>query len=128
MEAVFQVVDQPWRGLGVLAGGGLALRGEYRRLDARERFGVDRAFSVGGAGCCDGAGRRSGAGGESEAGGSGDSVCIAGAILRGQAAPPDCPAFGGACTPQHPLGAPMVSSEGACAAYHRYRPVPAPAA
>ena len=47
--------------------------------------------------------------------------CISGAILRGRATPPDCPAFGGACTPERPLGAPMVSSEGACAAYYRYR-------
>lgn len=99
MEAVFEVVDQSWRGLGVLAGGGLALRGAYRRLDARERFAlagaaVERA----------------------------ESVCISGAILRGQATPPDCPAFGSTCTPDHPLGAPMVSSEGACAAYYRYRP------
>jgi hydrogenase expression/formation protein HypD len=47
--------------------------------------------------------------------------CISGAILRGVAIPPACPAFGGACTPEHPLGAPMVSSEGACAAYFRYR-------
>jgi len=47
--------------------------------------------------------------------------CISGAILRGVATPPACPAFGGACTPEHPLGAPMVSSEGACAAYFRYR-------
>jgi hydrogenase expression/formation protein HypD len=112
MEAVFEVVDQPWRGLGVLAGGGLALRGDYRRLDARERFGVDRPLAQ-----------------EPAEPGGGASPCIAGAILRGQATPPDCPAFGSTCTPLHPLGAPMVSSEGACAAYHRYRPAsvrPAP--
>ncbi|MGB5136842.1 MAG: hydrogenase formation protein HypD [Prochlorococcaceae cyanobacterium] len=120
MEAVFEVVDQPWRGLGVLAGGGLALRGAYRRLDARERFGVDRAFSGGGGcGCTGGADglmqERADQRGEA-------SLCISSAILRGQAVPPDCPAFGTACTPLHPLGAPMVSSEGACAAYHRYRP------
>jgi hydrogenase expression/formation protein HypD len=85
----------------VLPGGGLALRGPYRRLDARERFGITPV--------------------ESSATGTEDP-CISGQILRGLAQPPDCPAFGGACTPEHPLGAPMVSSEGACAAYYRYRP------
>ncbi|MEX1318055.1 MAG: hydrogenase formation protein HypD [Synechococcaceae cyanobacterium] len=108
LEAVFEVVDQPWRGLGVLAGGGLALRGEYRRIDARERFALAAAAS---GGCAAGAAVAA------------EPVCIAGTILRGQATPPDCPAFGTTCTPDHPLGAPMVSSEGACAAYHRYRPV-----
>ncbi len=103
IEAVFAVVDQTWRGLGVLAGGGLALRGDYRRLDARERFALS--------GPADDESR------------CGNSVCISAAILRGQATPPECPAFGSSCTPHHPLGAPMVSSEGACAAYHRYRPV-----
>jgi hydrogenase expression/formation protein HypD len=132
MQEVFQVVDQPWRGLGELAGGGLALRGDYRRLDARERFGVDRGFgAASGGGSGGGGGDRTGAGsaaaGDEAAAESGDAVCIAGAILRGQAIPPDCPAFGSACTPSRPLGAPMVSSEGACAAYHRYRPAPAPA-
>ncbi|MEO1002623.1 MAG: hydrogenase formation protein HypD [Cyanobacteria bacterium J06638_7] len=111
IEAVFAVVDQAWRGLGVLPGGGLALRGNYRRLDARERFALDVGTSGAGCGC------RGPAPAE-------ESVCISGAILRGQATPPECPAFGSACTPLHPLGAPMVSSEGACAAYHRYRPVP----
>jgi hydrogenase expression/formation protein HypD len=47
--------------------------------------------------------------------------CISGAIMRGVAKPPQCPAFGTRCTPEHPIGAPMVSSEGACAAYYRYR-------
>jgi hydrogenase expression/formation protein HypD len=47
--------------------------------------------------------------------------CISGTILRGKRKPPDCPAFGTRCTPEHPLGVTMVSSEGACAAYHRYR-------
>jgi hydrogenase expression/formation protein HypD len=101
LAEVFAVVHQPWRGLGVLPGGGLALRGPYRRLDARERFGITPV--------------------ESSATGTEDP-CISGQILRGLAQPPDCPAFGGACTPEHPLGAPMVSSEGACAAYYRYRP------
>lgn len=99
IEQVFAVVDQPWRGLGVLPDGGLALRGPYRALDARARFALVAP--------------------EPE---PPDAPCISGAILQGRARPADCPAFGTACTPEHPLGAPMVSSEGACAAYFRYRP------
>ncbi len=99
LAAVFEPVDQSWRGLGLIAAGGLALRPPYDRLDARQRF--DLAVS----------------GPAEEAA----EICIAGAVLRGAARPSDCPAFGSSCTPDHPLGAPMVSSEGACAAYHRYR-------
>jgi len=113
MAEVFAVVDQPWRGLGVLPGSGLALRGPYRRLDARERFG----FSLGDVRAPVFAnGHEAVAADGPEA-----AVCISGRILRGLASPPDCPAFGVTCTPEHPLGAPMVSSEGACAAYVRYR-------
>jgi hydrogenase expression/formation protein HypD len=104
IREVFAVVHQPWRGLGVLPEGGLALRGRYQQLDARERFSE-----------LNGPHRR-----EPQAAGP----CIAGTILQGRATPADCPAFGGRCTPEHPLGAAMVSSEGACAAYHRYRPPP----
>jgi hydrogenase expression/formation protein HypD len=111
LEEVFMVIDQPWRGFGVIEGGGLALRPPYDALDARRRFAS------------------TGAGGDPrhEAAGdaSGDGPCISGLILQGRRTPADCPAFGSACTPEHPLGAPMVSSEGACAAYHRYRPVAA---
>jgi hydrogenase expression/formation protein HypD len=106
MAEVFAVVDQPWRGLGVLPAGGLALQGRYRRLDARERFALSPLAA------------RSAA----EQPTPEQELCISGQILRGLASPLDCPAFGQACTPLHPLGAPMVSSEGACAAYHRYRP------
>ncbi len=109
LAEVFEVVDRPWRGFGVIPGGGLELRGPYRRLDARRRFGLAiPPTPAAGAGT-------PGAPGE-------EGVCIAGEILQGRRTPADCPAFGGACTPEHPLGAPMVSSEGACAAYHRYRP------
>lgn len=114
MAEVFAVVDQPWRGLGVLPGGGLALRGHYRRLDARERFGLSHgegSVALGAPGVE-----------ATPADAPEAAVCISGRILRGLASPTDCPAFGQACTPLHPLGAPMVSSEGACAAYHRYRP------
>lgn len=117
MAEVFAVVDQPWRGLGVLPGGGLALQGAYRRLDARERFGLS---PVDGRAPVDANGREAAA-----VDGPAAEVCISGRILRGLASPTDCPAFGRACTPLHPLGASMVSSEGACAAYHRYRaPLP----
>jgi hydrogenase expression/formation protein HypD len=108
LEEVFEVVDRPWRGFGVIPAGGLALRPAYAQLDARRRFGLDQ-----------GAG---GASNPDEAAGEDGGPCIAATVLRGQATPDQCPAFGGACTPDHPLGAPMVSSEGACAAWYRYRP------
>jgi hydrogenase expression/formation protein HypD len=115
MAEVFAVVDQPWRGLGVLPASGLALRGPYRRLDAHERFVLEAPAAA--LPPVD----------SGPAAGADSNPCISGRILRGLASPPDCPAFGGACRPEHPLGAPMVSSEGACAAYHRYRP-PGPGA
>lgn len=105
---VFEPCDRPWRGIGVLPGSGLRLRPAYRWLDAAERFPVTSTEAA-----------------EPE-------VCIAGLVLQGRAKPDECPAFAGACTPERPLGAPMVSSEGACAAYHaagrvRSTPVSAPA-
>ena len=101
LSEVFAVVDQPWRGLGALPQGGLALHGAYAQLDARLRFPeISRPRSQ-----------------ELEPA----NPCRAGVILQGRATPAECPAFGTACTPEHPLGAPMVSSEGACAAYYRYR-------
>jgi hydrogenase expression/formation protein HypD len=130
LEEVFEVVDQPWRGLGLIPGGGLALRVSYAAtLEARRRFQPPGAFGSApeikasqGPGpfarppgvtpsLCLGPDPASAAG-----------PCIAAAILRGQATPLQCPAFGHGCTPEHPLGAPMVSGEGACAAYHQYRP------
>ena len=89
-------MDRRWRGIGTIPASGLGLRGAFRDLDAEERFG--RAVPVA----------------------EGESVCIAGEVLRGLKKPVDCPAFGSACTPEHPVGAPMVSSEGACAAYYSY--------
>jgi hydrogenase expression/formation protein HypD len=97
MDEVFETVDRRWRGIGTLPASGLGLRSAFRDLDAEERFG--RAVPVA----------------------EGESVCIAGEVLRGLKKPVDCPAFGSACTPDHPIGAPMVSSEGACAAYYNYR-------
>jgi hydrogenase expression/formation protein HypD len=109
LAEVFEVVDRPWRGLGTIAAGGLALRPPYDCLDAQRRFGSVLAMAA------------TATAGEALAP---PSPCLAGSILQGQALPSDCPAFGRACTPEHPLGAPMVASEGACAAYHRYRPLP----
>jgi hydrogenase expression/formation protein HypD len=97
MAEVFQVADMAWRGLGVIPAGGLALRDAYRRFDAAERFPLAVPALA-----------------ESPR-------CQSGAVLTGRIKPPQCPAFGTECTPEHPLGATMVSSEGACAAYYRYR-------
>jgi len=99
LEEVFEVCDRPWRGIGILPKSGLRLSYEYRSFDADLRFDQ-------------------GDGGRSVE----PSVCISGQILRGTKKPTDCPAFGTACTAATPLGATMVSSEGACAAYFRYRP------
>ena len=99
LAEVFVVVDRPWRGLGAIAGGGFGFAPAYRSFDALERFGLAPA----------------------QGGPQPETPCISGPILQGRATPPDCPAFGSACTPERPLGAPMVSSEGACAAYYRYR-------
>ena len=112
LDQVFAPCDRPWRGLGVMVGGGLELRGPYRALDAQERFGLAAGPTppkASGLGCVP-CGIPAAAEG-----------CIAGSILRGLATPEQCPAFGTACTPEQPLGAPMVSSEGACAAYFLYR-------
>ena len=87
----------------MIPGGGLALRPPYDRLEARRRFALDDPPETEPKT-------------EQEQG-----PCISGLILQGRRTPPQCPAFGTSCTPEHPLGAPMVSSEGACAAYHRYR-------
>jgi hydrogenase expression/formation protein HypD len=100
IRQVFQVVPRKWRGVGEIARSGLGLREAYSEFDAEVRFGI--------------AGRT-----EEE-----PSECISGLVLQGVKKPHECPAFGTRCTPEHPLGATMVSSEGACAAYYRYRRVP----
>jgi hydrogenase expression/formation protein HypD len=103
MEAVFRVVPRRWRGIGDIPESGLGLSEAYADLDAEGRFGPVHA------------------------GTDADGECIAGQVLRGERKPPDCPAFGSRCTPERPLGVTMVSSEGACAAYYRYRGVQAAA-
>jgi hydrogenase expression/formation protein HypD len=97
MSQVFAVIPRRWRGIGDIAGSGLGLAPAYAHFDAEHRFGAVSTHD--------------------EAAGE----CISGQVLRGVMKPPDCPAFGTRCTPEHPLGVTMVSSEGACAAYYRYR-------
>jgi hydrogenase expression/formation protein HypD len=97
MQSVFDIVDRPWRGLGNIAASGLALTSEYSDWNAEQRFSVADINTQ-----------------ES-------SDCHSGEVLQGLIKPAQCPEFGSRCTPEHPLGATMVSSEGACAAYFRYR-------
>lgn len=97
IRRVFRVSDRKWRGIGFIPASGLAIREEFAAFDAETRFGpasyaLDQA-----------------------------SECQSGLVLQGILRPNECPAFGTRCTPEHPLGATMVSSEGACAAYYRYR-------
>jgi hydrogenase expression/formation protein HypD len=134
LAEVFAVVDQAWRGFGVISGGGLALQGPWAVLEARRRFGLPEPHdqptaSSNRPGCpsCPPAGAAGAAGPiDGPMDGPAADPCIAAAILRGRALPTQCTAFGSACTPEHPLGAPMVSSEGVCAAYQRYRQAPTP--
>jgi hydrogenase expression/formation protein HypD len=96
VEQVFHLVDRAWRGIGEVPASGLGLRPEYADFDAERRFDLDGIRA------------------------SEPAECHAGDVLRGKLKPMECPAFGTRCTPEHPLGAPMVSSEGACAAYYNY--------
>ena len=96
IHEVFEVGDRKWRGIGTIPQSGYRLRPEYAHYDAERRFAVDQLEVL-----------------ESDA-------CISGLILQGVKKPHECPAFGKTCTPEHPLGATMVSSEGACAAYYNY--------
>ncbi len=97
MRQVFEVRPRRWRGLGEIQASGLGLNAAYRGIDAETRFGRANDHAID------------------------NGVCIAGDILRGVKKPIDCPAFGTRCTPEQPLGVTMVSSEGACSAYYRYR-------
>ena len=93
---VFEVVDREWRGIGVIPSSGYALRAEFEAYDADKKFATNLKKAR-----------------EHEA-------CIAGLVLKGIKKPRECPEFGKTCTPSNPLGAPMVSSEGACAAYYHF--------
>lgn len=96
ISKVFKPVDRNWRGIGTIPKSGYGLTESYEKFDASLRFETGDIQTE-----------------ESK-------ICIAGQVLQGLKKPSECPAFGSLCTPQSPLGAPMVSSEGACAAYYRY--------
>jgi len=97
MEEVFEVCDRKWRGIGLIPQSGLRLRAEYAAYDAEKVFELqDTTVQE-------------------------PPECISAQVLQGLKKPMECAAFGKACTPERPLGAPMVSAEGACAAYYRYR-------
>jgi hydrogenase expression/formation protein HypD len=96
MEQVFEIGSAQWRGLGEIVGSGLKLRSDYQEFDA------ERAFNI-----------------VTEAAREPEG-CLCGEILRGVKMPLDCSLFGRACTPEHPVGPCMVSSEGSCAAYYLY--------
>jgi hydrogenase expression/formation protein HypD len=99
IREVFEVADRSWRGIGTIPMSGYELKESYREFDARNKFEKKERTT------CE------------------NPVCIAGEILKGTKKPVDCPAFGKQCDPEHPQGAPMVSSEGACAAYYHYATV-----
>jgi hydrogenase expression/formation protein HypD len=97
IRKVFQVVPRKWRGVGEIPQSGLGLAEAYTAFDAEKKFGLaDHSVEE-------------------------PADCLSGLVLQGVKKPHECPAFGTKCTPEHPLGATMVSSEGACAAYYRYR-------
>ena len=102
---IFEVVPRRWRGIGSIPASGLGLRAPYAAFDAERRFGLaERGFGL-----------------AEPVEEEEEGECLSGLVLQGLKRPPECPAFGTRCTPEHPLGATMVSSEGACAAYYRYR-------
>ena len=96
LSDVFEVCDRPWRGIGVIPRSGYRLTERYAAFDAERKFDVGSITA------------------------EEPAVCIAGQIMQGLKKPGECPAFGKECTPERPLGAPMVSSEGACSAYYQY--------
>ncbi|MDQ7818012.1 MAG: hydrogenase formation protein HypD [Melioribacteraceae bacterium] len=97
MRDVFNITDRNWRGIGLIPNSGLKLSESFSQFDAERIFFLENISTV-----------------ES-------NMCISGEVLQGISKPIDCPAFGNQCNPEHPLGAPMVSSEGACAAYYQYK-------
>jgi len=98
IHKVLRIVDMPWRGMGVIPASGFSLNPHYAHRDASvllQHAPTIRKTNI-------------------------NDPCLAGQVLQGIIKPPACPAYGKTCTPEHPLGAPMVSSEGACAAYYHY--------
>jgi hydrogenase expression/formation protein HypD len=98
LSQVYEVTDCSWRGFGIIPGGGLRLREEYSVFDAARRFGFCEKGQV-----------------------DLPELCLSSEVMSGRIKPPQCPFFGNQCTPDSPLGAPMVSNEGACSAYMRYQ-------
>ncbi len=96
LKDVFTPINRKWRGIGEIPNSGYGLAADYAAFDAEKIFDVED-ITV-----------------------DESPLCIAGQVLQGMKKPHECPAFGTACKPEHPLGAPMVSSEGACAAYYNY--------
>lgn len=96
VNRVFELRDRQWRGIGMIPGSGLGIRPEFAAWDAEVKFDLSGIVA------------------------NEPADCHAGEVLRGQMKPFDCPSFGSRCTPESPMGAPMVSSEGACAAYYNY--------
>jgi len=97
LKDVFEITDQKWRGIGSIPHSGLRLRTEYAAYDANEIFDLQLIIA------------------------DEPAECISAQVLQGLKKPTDCSAFAVRCTPENPLGAPMVSAEGACAAYYHYR-------
>jgi len=97
LKDVFEIADQKWRGIGTIPRSGLRLRPEYAAYDANEIFDLQLIIA------------------------DEPAECISAQVLQGLKKPTDCSAFAIRCTPENPLGAPMVSAEGACAAYYNYR-------
>jgi hydrogenase expression/formation protein HypD len=120
VERVFDVVDLPWRGLGTITQGGFALRPDYASYDARQRFSQFTNISAALAAASPAPSTTS----STETNHDAETYCAS--VLTGTWKPTQCPLFGKTCTPESPRGAPMVSSEGACAAYFRYPPVSEP--
>jgi hydrogenase expression/formation protein HypD len=98
IQKVFEVTDRAWRGIGVIPRSGYRLRPQFASFDAEKLFPEVQAIET-----------------------KESTLCLSGLVLQGRKKPSDCPAFGSECTPQTPLGATMVSSEGACSAYYRYK-------
>jgi len=96
VDEVYEVCDRKWRGIGNIPRSGLRIRAELAAFDAEKKFAVEGIVT------------------------EEPAICISGEILQGLKKPHECPAFGTECTPTTPLGATMVSTEGACAAYHKY--------
>lgn len=102
LEDVFKIVERPWRGIGSIPSSGLGLQDRYADFDAALRYPMTETVA------------------------SQDNGCISGLILQGKKTPCECPLFGNQCTPETPFGAPMVSNEGACAAYYHYSKLTVP--